>query len=158
MRDLNIDFLELYKGVDKFIREAYSSTDGVSEYIRIMEQNIVQGRRHFATWQDDLGSLKHLRQIRNQLVHEVGYDSDLCEESDFIRLKDFKDRLYDCRDPLTTLRKAEEEERKRLSTNQRRQQARRSGEDDPFIHPSNASQTCSRKTLWERIKSFFTRT
>ena len=31
MRDLNIDFMDLYKRADCFIKDAYSSSEGVSE-------------------------------------------------------------------------------------------------------------------------------
>lgn len=31
MRDLNIDFMDLYKRTDRFIKDAYSSSEGVSE-------------------------------------------------------------------------------------------------------------------------------
>ena len=34
MRDLNIDFMDLYKRTDRCIKDAYSSSEGVSEYIR----------------------------------------------------------------------------------------------------------------------------
>ena len=34
MRELNIEFLDLYKRVDRFIRDAYASSEGISEYLR----------------------------------------------------------------------------------------------------------------------------
>ncbi len=83
MRDLNIDYVDLYKSIDGFIRDAYSSSEGVSEYIRQMEANDYRGRQTIATWKDDYALLKHARWIRNQLAHEVGFDSDLCEEDDY---------------------------------------------------------------------------
>lgn len=33
MRDLNMVFLELYKRTDRFIKDAYSSSDGISVYL-----------------------------------------------------------------------------------------------------------------------------
>ena len=40
MRDLNIEFLEEYKRVDIFIRDAYGTQSGVTEYLRQMETSI----------------------------------------------------------------------------------------------------------------------
>ncbi len=35
MRDLNIDFMDLYKRTDRFIKDAYSSSEGVqSTYVQ----------------------------------------------------------------------------------------------------------------------------
>ena len=44
MRDLNIDFMDLYKCVDKFTRDAYGSAEGVSEYIRHFKHSCEKSR------------------------------------------------------------------------------------------------------------------
>ena len=81
MRDLNIDFMDLYKRTDRFIKDAYSSSEGVSEYIRSMESCFNRGISRVQGWKSDYDNLKHIRWIRNQLAHEVSYDSDICSFS-----------------------------------------------------------------------------
>ena len=139
MRDLNIDFVDLYKRVDRFLRDAYDSSEGVSEYLRRMEENSSRGRQYVTSWEADYRQLKRLRWVRNQLSHEVGYDSDLCEAEDYRWLEEFHNRLYDTADPLAVLyrienakrqqteRQAEAQrqamERQRLAEQQRQRQA-----------------------------------
>lgn len=167
MRELNIDFMDLYKSVDRFIRDAYRSNDGVSEYIRQMEQNAYRGVRYVATWKADYDMLKHLRRIRNQLAHEVGYDSDLCEESDYDWLEDFNNRLYNTTDPISSMNRAEKAEQQRRLEAQRQLQAQKRAEEErrrqiqlqdqqngaDFNSPPY--EQLKRKTLWQRIKSWF---
>lgn len=158
MRELNIDFMDLYKSVDRFIRDAYSSGEGVSEYIRQMESNALRGRRYVNTWNTDYEDLKHLRWIRNQLSHEIGYDSDICEASDYKKLVNFKSRLYDASDPLSLLRTAEKKERQKRSLEHLN---RYTGSGDQQTQPSTntvlqpKTQAGNRKTLWQRIRAFF---
>ena len=104
MRDLNVDFMDLYKRTDRFIKDAYSSSEGVSEYIRSMESCFYRGTVNIKGWKSDYDNLKHIRWIRNQLAHEVSYDSDICSESDYEWLKDFYNRLFSSTDPLGGLR------------------------------------------------------
>ena len=122
MRDLNIDFLDLYKRVDRFIKDAYASSEGVSEYLRQMEHNAFKGRSLVSTWATDYNQLKRLRRIRNQLSHEVGYDADLCEEDDYQWLEEFWNRLFTADDPMAVLRRAEDAEQQRYAKEQRHHQ------------------------------------
>lgn len=103
MRDLNIDFMDLYKRVDRFIKDAYSSSTGVSEYINQMELNFVNGTINILTWKDDYYQLKQMRWKRNQLAHEVGYDTNIIENEDYKWLEDFFERLMDYSDPMSNL-------------------------------------------------------
>ena len=145
----NLAFLELYKSVDRFIRDAYSSGEGVSEYIRIMEAKGPSGQRYAAGWADDYRMLKRVRWIRNRLAHEVGYDSDITEENDYEWLRSFEQRLYDASDPLALVFKQEcyearcreEEQRRRLANDRKEAAAKPAAE--------------KRQTLWQRIKAFF---
>ena len=170
MRDLNIDFMDMYKSVDRFIRDAYSSTEGVSEYIRHMEQNDFKGRRYVATWGADYDKLKRLRWIRNQLSHEVGYDSDICEDADYDWLEVFNQRLYSSNDPLSAMNKAENAERQRRAEEQCRIQAQKRAEEERrrqmqmrqqqpassyTYTPQAQNQPPKRKTFWQRLKDFF---
>ena len=160
MRDLNIDFMNLYISVDKFIRDAYRTTEGVSGYIREMERNNFKGTQYVKTWNSDYEMLKHLRWIRNQLSHEVGYDSDICTTSDYGWLEGFYNRLYNTNDPMTIMEKAEAAERKKQQTKKRRQQTTPSqeqilAENQTYCSPSPSYHPPERKTLGQRIKSFF---
>ena len=107
MRDLNIDFMDLYKRTDRFIKDAYSSSEGVSEYIRSMESCFNRGNGSVQGWKGDYDNLKHMRWIRNQLAHEVSYDSDICSFDDYEWLDNFYKRLFSATDPLGELRKLE---------------------------------------------------
>lgn len=109
MRDLNIDFVELYKRVDRIIKDAYSSIDGVKEYSRLMEENSYRGRTCICNWDSDYRNLDNARRLRNKLSHDVSYDSDFITESDYEWLKDFYDRLLSANDPLSALRKIDEQ-------------------------------------------------
>ena len=107
MRDLNIDFMDLYKRVDRFIKEAYSSSEGVSEYIRLMEADFIKGSSKIQGWKRDYDNLKHIRWIRNQLAHEVSYDSEICSVNEYEWLEEFYERLLSTEDPLAALKRTE---------------------------------------------------
>jgi hypothetical protein len=79
---------------------------------------------------EDYDKLKRLRWIRNQLSHEVGYDSDICEDTDYDWLEAFSHRLYSANDPLATMNKAENAERQRRAEEQRRIQAQKRAEEE----------------------------
>ena len=133
MRDLNIDFMDLYKRVDRFIKDAYHSSEGVSEYIRIMESKDSKGCRYVSGWNSDYDSLKHSRWIRNQLAHEVDYDADICSDEEYEWLEEFHSRLFSSDDPLGKLRKAENamelEQKKRREIANRQKKAEASNEN-----------------------------
>ena len=143
MKELNLEFLELYKSVDRLIRDAYATNEGVSEYIRLMSSEY-SGPRYVSGWADDLSMLKHVRWVRNQLAHEVGYDSDLCEESDYTWLKLFRENLIDAQDPLSIFKKKEAEAQRRAAEQRKKRQ-----------EESKDSLPEKKLSLWERIKRFF---
>lgn len=111
MREINIDFEEKYKETDNYIKDAWSTEQGVSSYITMMENTPASKRKDIASWDADLKQLKHLRWIRNQLAHEVSIDSDICQAEDYAWLYRFCNRLYDGTDPLGKLMKAEKNRR-----------------------------------------------
>ena len=120
MRDLNIDFIELYIKVDQFIRDANVSEKGVSLYIEQMERESFNGPMYVNTWNDDLNMLRQLRRKRNQLTHEAGFDSDICEKTDYDWLKTFYDRLMSASDPTAMLYKAKAEELQKAEEQKRK--------------------------------------
>lgn len=101
------EFQEAYKSLDKLCREYLSGYDGVSGYIRLME-NEWYGEHYVSTWNKDLKMLKHVRWVRNQLSHEVGtLESDICSWSDLEFVDDFYKRIINTTDPLAMLRQAQ---------------------------------------------------
>ena len=105
---LNISFLELYKSIDQNIKDAYSSDNGITKYIDLMYENRNAARNN--SWNNDLRRLKRVRDIRNQLVHDVAvsYYSDICSQEDYEWLEVFYNRLMTANDPLSLERKQRE--------------------------------------------------
>ena len=157
MRELNIDFLDLYKRVDRFIKDAYASSEGVSEYLRQMERNAFKGRMLVSTWVTDYNQLKRLRWIRNQLSHEVGYDADLCEEADYQWLEEFRSSLFTVDDPLAVLRRAEKAEQQRYAEEQRRYQEQKREQQIQTIPKPQPPIPHRRSLLREIIKKIFSK-
>ena len=114
MRELNIQFLDLYKRVDNFIRDAYSSQEGVSEYIRQMERFAGTGLRVVPGWNATYENLKRQRWIRNRLSHDVAYDANICTDQDYRALADFDAELRNATDPLAVLQNYFEERKRRM--------------------------------------------
>lgn len=85
MKELNTDFYDEYKRLDKFCRDMFSGQDG-AEYIKQMENNALY-RYYVPTWDEDLRQLKRMRHLRNQLAHEVEFDADLCTEMIYYSLR-----------------------------------------------------------------------
>ena len=148
----NFSFLEQYKTADSFLRDAYRTERGISDYISMMEANEVKGRLLVSTWQQDYRMLKHLRWARNQLTHERGFDADLLAPEDYAWMRCFNDRLLQGGDPISAMARAE------------RKQAQRTVQQQPFHQPPKQPYRqplkenpppVRRKTLWEIIKSFF---
>lgn len=104
MRELDNEFFEEYKRLDKLCREIFGSEKGVGEYINQMESIADRGRRCVPTWDRDYKRLKHWRLLRNQLAHD---ESAVCEEEDLVQLQEFYDRIFAIEDPLAILRKEE---------------------------------------------------
>ncbi len=160
MRELNISFLEEYKQVDRFIKDANMTQDGVSEYIRQMELLNRRGVRLVRNWEQHYRMLKHVRWVRNQLVHEVGYDSNICERADYEYIKNFGTLLCAAQDPLAALAKIEREERmKRIEAERARSAAQRNA----YGKTANAkpatkrakTQAKKKETFWQKLKRFF---
>ena len=152
MKELNVNLVDLYKEVDRFIKDAYASEEGVKEYLSLMKTSEAKGRRFVSGWDFDYKELGHIRWIRNQLSHNVPYDSDISEESDYDWLAGFRARLYSSSDPLAMLKKAEDKEK------QRRRTAGRTNAGKtvyyPYV-PTNVGVP-EKKTFWQKVKEFFT--
>ena len=158
MQELNVEFMDLYKSVDRFIRDSYSSTEGVSEYIRRMELKKVTGEQYVQSWKDDYYKLKHLRWIRNQLAHEVGYDAEICAYEDFRWLREFYARLNSSSDPLAVVSAAEKAILQRRRELQQWSQTQRSSQTQAQTKTKKLTYTYlpkKKKSFWQRVKDFF---
>lgn len=150
-RDRNIQFLELYKSVDRFIRDAYASDDGLSAYLRIMENESLFNQRYVPEWEDDYKMLNRVRWIRNQFSHEMSFDSDICEESDQKWLVSFYKRLLASSDPLSMA-----ERRKQQEMNRRKESEFKRKEEKDHNYPDSIVSN-QKTTFWQRIKKLFRR-
>lgn len=101
-------FLEEYKRLDKICSDMYSEQHGVSVYIENLQRT---GR-----FKDDYYKLKHLRWLRNQLVHDLNPQH--ATEADVSDVRVFYERIMKGTDPLAMLEKSR---RKSSSSKEKRQ-------------------------------------
>ena len=103
MNNRILDFLEAYKNLDELCKQILSSDVGISKYIENMEEEI-QGFDYVKDWEKDYKKLKHMRFIRNQLVHEPNsFNNNLVILDDIEWIKDFQLRIIKCTDPFSML-------------------------------------------------------
>ncbi len=139
---LCIDFQESYKRLDCLCKDYLSSQEGVSEYIRQMENTPWIDRRCVISWEDDYKRLKHVRWVRNQLAHEIGtLEAGICTIDDLNYIKDFYNRILRGNDPFTLMRKTKETERE--------QQKERQHLLSQKTTVANKQQ--QKRSLWDRI-------
>lgn len=104
-----LDFLQAYKELDELCKQIFypaggRNAKGISGYIEEMER--CRGGDGIEGLQEDCKRLKHLRYVRNKLVHEAdSFGKSLFTEEDVRFLKRFRARVNAGRDPLTLLRK-----------------------------------------------------
>jgi hypothetical protein len=101
------EFIDEFKHLERICNELYSEQHGVTQYINEMKQQSRHASRRIPGWDEDLASLKRVRHIRNNLVHEseetVEYNS-----ADIEFIKAFYQKIIKQQDPLALLRKQEE--------------------------------------------------
>ena len=104
----NIAFMELYKSVDVRIRERFGTADGVSEYIRRLEEVVECGKAKARSGEarQDYRMLKHLRWARNMLAHEASYSDEILKDGDMEWLEDFGRNLRQSKDTLSLLKRS----------------------------------------------------
>lgn len=103
MTKLEIEFLEEYKRLDKLCQDMLSSLSGVSEYINRMESFYKEGSYYIDDWNENYKTLKHLRWLRNNIVHNV--DESDCSFEELETLKYFYRDILVQEDPLARLYK-----------------------------------------------------
>lgn len=108
MNNINVNFFENYKKLEKLCNEILSVNNGVTQYINEME-NILSSKYHsIPNWNSDLSSLKRLRHLRNQMAHNEGaFSENLCTINDVEWIINFHSRILKQTDPLALLHQKE---------------------------------------------------
>lgn len=141
MRELNIEFLEQYKRLDKLCKNIFSSDEGVSSYISDMESKSYKEKQTITHWDIIYNHLKHARYMRNQLAHEIDIDTKYCEQHDIDWIKQFYESLLNQTDPLALLYRANQHV---TSTKVAL---------DNIVKTNSTIKEKPRKTLWNQIAS-----
>ena len=105
MSQINIDFFEAYKSLEKICNEIYGQNNGVTLYISEMEGTSQFDSNRISGWDNDLKELKRVRHIRNSMAHEGSFDDTACNAEDIFFVKQFYDRIMRTEDPLAVKRK-----------------------------------------------------
>lgn len=106
MTQINDEFMESFKHLDKICKEIFDTEKGITAYIDSME-SISNGSRYVSNWNSTLKRLKELRHIRNTYAHEIGTSyEDICSSYDIEWLDDFYRSIMNTTDPLALYRQA----------------------------------------------------
>ncbi|MCR5203651.1 MAG: hypothetical protein K6E47_01220 [Lachnospiraceae bacterium] len=97
------DFLDEYKHLEKLCNDLYNQQHGISLYISDMEATPRAASIMISEWNKDLKVLKHLRHIRNAMVHDLNEQEVTYTQEDIRNLKEFHRRIMEQRDPLSLL-------------------------------------------------------
>lgn len=103
MTQAEIDFLDNYKRLESFLRDAYDCDSGVSTYLAAMETSRAQGQLCIDGWQNFERRLKYLRHIRNIITHDAR-SGGCCGEEDVATLETIIDLFMQRKDPMSLLR------------------------------------------------------
>lgn len=93
-------FIDSYKRLEKLCGDLLNDDRRVSAYIDEMIR-IQNGAYYVLGWESDLKQLKHLRWVRNRIVHDPGCtEENMCEPGDAQWLDSFYRRIMNRTDPL----------------------------------------------------------
>lgn len=118
MQELDNEFFEAYKRLDRLCSDIYSCRNGVSQYIEDMDGVSYRERSAVPSWEQAYKTLKHLRWVRNQIAHDSG-QVQICEECDIQDVNDFYDDILSGCDPLTQIRRYREDHAANQNTSHR---------------------------------------
>ncbi|MFQ8592668.1 MAG: DUF6548 family protein [Thomasclavelia spiroformis] len=113
---MEIEFLEEYKRLDRLCQDMLSTLQGVSEYINRMELLFEQGEEFVDEWTINYKMLKHLRWLRNRIVHCV--EETECSLKEIEMITNFYHQILIQQDPLALLYKINQKIYKNKTTNQ----------------------------------------
>ena len=97
------EFLDEYKHLEKLCNDLYNQQHGISLYISDMEATPRAASTMIPEWNKDLKVLKHLRHIRNAMVHDLNEQEVSYTQEDIQNLKEFHRRIMEQQDPLSLL-------------------------------------------------------
>ncbi|MDE6302374.1 MAG: hypothetical protein K2M36_02150 [Clostridia bacterium] len=141
MLEWNVKFQEEYKRLDALCKDLFSSKEGISEYIREMENTPYEYRNLVSGWDLCYKQLKHMRWMRNQFAHEVGtLNSDLCTYDDILWIRALYTQILHVCDPLAIVGKAQRARTQQNVSPSQRKYQQANVEYNPPI------------SLWKRIK------
>lgn len=98
MDTIQTELLEDFRHVNAICRDMLSIEKGVAAYIEQLDEIPMTVRYWITEWNDEYRQLKHIRWLRNQIVHSTG--SIECSQSDLDWLKGFHNRLLTQQDLL----------------------------------------------------------
>ena len=116
MTKVEIEFLEEYKLLDRLCQDMLSTLQGVSKYINRMELLFEQGEEFVDEWTINYKMLKHLRWLRNRIVHSV--EETECSLKEIEMITNFYHQILIQQDPLALLYKINQKIYKNKTTNQ----------------------------------------
>ena len=103
MNNIILSFLDEYKRLDELCKQIFSSDIGVTKYIEEMEKEI-HGSFYVTNWEKIYKKLKHMRWVRNQLVHDPNsFKNNIVTTDDIEWLKEFQSMIINCTDPFGLL-------------------------------------------------------
>ena len=97
MTQLDNEFFEEYKHLERLCSDMYSCRDGVRQYLEGMESHSSEGERIVPNWKRDYWKLRGLRKTRNVLAHKMSAYQ-VCTEQDVEDVKNFADTHGVCID------------------------------------------------------------
>ena len=100
MNEIERELVEEYKRLDLLLKDRFNTETGVSEYISRMDKE-AGASSIFSDWDRDYRKLKHIRHVRNKIMHDE--NDSFCEESDIDFADEFYYRVVDQNDPLSRL-------------------------------------------------------
>ena len=102
MTQLDNEFFEEYKHLERLCSDMYSCRDGVRQYLEDMGSHSSEGERIVPNWKRNYWKLRGLRKTRNILAHDMSAYQ-VCTEQDVEDVKNFTDRIIRQKDPLAVL-------------------------------------------------------
>ncbi len=150
MDNIILDFLQAYKSLDTLCKQILSSDRGISKYIDEMARES-QGRMLVADWENDYRKLKHMRWLRNRLVHEPdSFQNNLPSIEDIKWLEMFRIRIMECTDPFSVLRQLRNTKTIRKTTQQRAYWAKNFKTQEPKMQETfyNGNMSAYNAIIW----------
>ena len=122
MNNVDLMFFNEYQAVERICKDIYGD-ESVKAYINTMENCNRPEKTQVPNWYKKLKTLKHLKWLRNQIIHPNGpYE---VTGQDIADIKSFHNELLTYQDPLTLLRKEVEKTNRKQQEQKRLEMARK---------------------------------